>query len=88
VPFAEFWEKEFETAFAIELAIDGGYVLSSSQVIEKIIGYDAAAHPAASNIIWQILNVPRPRAEPDVAQTISWFRRGSSYWIRSTGTVG
>jgi hypothetical protein len=61
VPIAEFWEKEFETAFAIELAERGGYVLSSSQVIEKIVGYDAAAHPDASNPIWQILNVPRPR---------------------------
>ncbi len=61
VPIAEFWEKEFETAFAIELADRGGYVLSSSQVIERIVGYDAAAHPDASNVIWQILKVPRPR---------------------------
>jgi hypothetical protein len=61
VPNAEFWEKEFETAFTIELADRGGYVLSSSQVIERIVGYDAAAHPHATNVIWQILNVPRPR---------------------------
>lgn len=61
MPNAEFWEKEFETAFTIELAGRGGYVLSSSQVIERIVGYDAAAHPHATNVIWQILNVPRPR---------------------------
>jgi hypothetical protein len=61
VPIAQFWEKEFETSFGIELAEGGGYVLSSSQVLEKIVGYDAAAHPVASNVIWQILSVPRPR---------------------------
>lgn len=58
---AEFTEKEYELAFAIELASSRGVVFGSGQVLEKIIGYDAAAHPEPDHVIWQILRVPRPR---------------------------
>jgi hypothetical protein len=61
VPTAEFEEKEYEMAFNIELAGRRGAVISSGQVLEKIVGYDAAARPAGANPIWDVLNVPRPR---------------------------
>lgn len=57
---AEFVEKEYELAFTIELAADRGTVFSSGQVLEKILGYDAAAHPHRDHLIWQLLRVPRP----------------------------
>jgi hypothetical protein len=58
---AEFEEKEYEVAFTIELASGGGLVFGSGQVLEKIVGYDAAAHPDRDHLIWALLNVPRPR---------------------------
>jgi hypothetical protein len=48
-------------AFTIELAGKGGAVFSSGQVMEKIVGYDAVAHPDRDHLIWSLLNVPRPR---------------------------
>ena len=60
---AEFEEKQYETAFLQELA-GGlgplGLVFSSGQLLEKIVGYDAAAAPDVSNVIWRLLSVPRP----------------------------
>jgi hypothetical protein len=61
VPTAEFEEKEYEMAFNIELAGRRGAVFSSGQVLEKIVGYDAAANPTGANPVWDVLNVPRPR---------------------------
>jgi hypothetical protein len=43
------------------LASDRTPILSSGQVAEKILGYDAAAAPAAGNLVWRVLEVPRPR---------------------------
>jgi hypothetical protein len=63
MPVAEFEEKEYEVAAAIELATDArryGHVFSSGQVLEKIVGYDAAADPWSGHRIWVILGVPRP----------------------------
>jgi len=60
---AEFEEKQYEVAFLQELAGGAGpfgLVFSSGQVLEKIVGYDAAAAPDASNIVWRLLKVPRP----------------------------
>lgn len=60
---AEFEEKEFEVAAAIELAVGAsgfGPVYSSGQVLERLLGYDAAAAPAPTHPIWQVLRVPRP----------------------------
>ncbi|WCB95670.1 hypothetical protein DSM104299_04419 [Baekduia alba] len=62
--WAEFEEKEFEVAAAVELAHSAtgyGPVFSSGQVLEKLLGYDATAAPPADHLIWQILAVPRPR---------------------------
>jgi hypothetical protein len=62
--WAEFEEKEYETAVAIELA-DGqrgrGLVFSAGQVLESIVGYDAAAAPVSDHVIWRLLSIPRPK---------------------------
>jgi hypothetical protein len=62
---AEFEEKEYEQAAVVELA-DGpaasrGLVLAAGQVLERIVGYDVVADPARRNVIWQLLELPRPR---------------------------
>jgi hypothetical protein len=63
MPVAEFEEKEYEIAAAIELAGGSnqyGLVFSSGQVLEKILGYDAAADPWSGHRVWAVLGVPRP----------------------------
>lgn len=63
MPAAEFEEKEYEAAAVIELATLGlspGPVRSSGQVLEKLLGYDAAADPDPTHPIWRVLAVPRP----------------------------
>lgn len=60
---AEFEEKEYETAAIIELATQGSLprpVMSSGQVLEKILGYDAASDPGPGHPIWRILALQRP----------------------------
>lgn len=65
VPRAEFEEKQYEMAACVELMdkvrLHRGSVFSSGQVLEKILGYDAAAAPAPDHAIWRILEMPRPR---------------------------
>jgi hypothetical protein len=63
VSWAQFEEKEYELAANIELAASPsgwGPVFSSGQVLEAIVGYDAAADPSPTHPLWQILNAPRP----------------------------
>jgi hypothetical protein len=63
MPPAEFEEKEYEVAVAVELATGGGgfgKIFSSGQVLEKIVGYDAASSPGDRHAIWRLLQVPRP----------------------------
>jgi hypothetical protein len=64
MPRAEFEEKEYEIVFAIELASGRynrfGTIFSSGQVLEKIVGYDAAATPDEQSDIWRLLQLPRP----------------------------
>jgi hypothetical protein len=42
MPYAKFEEKQYETAANIEFACSGNNVFSSGQVLESIVGYDAA----------------------------------------------
>lgn len=61
--WAEFEEKEYEVAADIELATGPtgiGPVFSAGQVLESIVGYDAAAAPTVDHPIWRLLNAPRP----------------------------
>ena len=37
-----------------------GFALSAGQVLEKIVGYDAAAAPSASHVVWRMMQLPRP----------------------------
>jgi hypothetical protein len=60
VAWAEFEEKEFEIAAAIELALTGS-VFSSGQVLEGIVGYDAAVALGPGSPLWRILGARRPR---------------------------
>jgi hypothetical protein len=56
----EFEEKEYEVAFAVELGQSMTYVRSSGQVLEKVVGYDAATNPAAQHEVWRMLRLRRP----------------------------
>lgn len=61
--WAEFEEKEFEIAFAVELG-SGKHpapVFSSGVVAEKVLGYDAAANPQHQHQIWRLLKIERPK---------------------------
>jgi hypothetical protein len=58
---AEFEEKEYELAFSIELGAGHGPIFSSGQVLEKVLGYDAATHPERDSVIWRLLQVRRPQ---------------------------
>jgi hypothetical protein len=62
VTWAQFEEKEYEVAAAIELASGraGSPVFSSGQVLEAVLGYHAASHPDPGHRIWRLLEVPRP----------------------------
>ncbi|MGC4943755.1 hypothetical protein [Kribbella sp. DT2] len=60
---AEFEEKQYESAFNIELA--GGHhgwgdLFSAGQVLEKILGFDGAGDAEVEHRVWQVLKVPRP----------------------------
>jgi len=61
---AEFEEKEYEHAATAELrdsSAGRGFAMSSGQVIEEILAYDAVAAPPDRHVIWEVLAVPRPR---------------------------
>jgi hypothetical protein len=63
LPVAQFEEKEYEIAAAVELALgagSGGMVYAVGQVLEKLVGYDSASDPMDTNPIWAVLEVPRP----------------------------
>lgn len=61
---AGFEEKTYEVAYCIELACgtDGhSAVYSPGQVLENLLGFDAAADPGSRHVIWNVLALPRPR---------------------------
>jgi hypothetical protein len=60
MPWAEFEEKEYEDACLVELG-RGGRVYGAGPVLERLLGYDAAADPGHVHPIWALLAVPRPR---------------------------
>ena len=73
MPWAEFEEKQYEIAATVELGRRGD-VFGAGQVLEKIVGYDAAAAPSADHPIWRVLRLPRPRG----------LRLLPSHWQRRT----
>jgi hypothetical protein len=62
--WAEFEEKEYESAAFGELmrpdASGPSVAFSAGQVLEKVVGYDAAAAPSPEHAAWRILQAPRP----------------------------
>lgn len=59
MPWAEFEEKQYEIAATLELGRRGD-VFGAGQVLEKIVGYDAAAAPSSDHPMWRVLRVSRP----------------------------
>lgn len=60
---AGFEEKTYEVAYCIELAIGAGskhLVYSPGQVLENLLGFDAASNPGPHHMIWSVLALPRP----------------------------
>lgn len=63
VGVAGFEEKTYEVAYCIELAVGVGgkpQVYSPGQVLEKLLGFDAASNPDPHHVIWAVLALPRP----------------------------
>lgn len=60
---AHFEEKTYEVAYLLELRSTPGprRVFSPGQVLEGILGFDAAADPSARHVLWSVLRQPRPR---------------------------
>lgn len=60
---AGFEEKTYEVAYCVELALGIGskhIVYSPGQVLEKLLGFDAAGNPDPRHPIWSVLALPRP----------------------------
>lgn len=60
---AGFEEKTYEMAYCIELAVGAGrkhVVYSPGQVLENLLGFDAASDPDTRHVIWSVLALPRP----------------------------
>lgn len=62
---AEFEEKEYEQLAGVELASRGtgrgsALLFPAGQVLEHVLGYDAAADPVEGSVVWRVLQVPRP----------------------------
>jgi hypothetical protein len=59
--WAEFYEREYELTMATELTTGGmGQIYGPAQVIEAVVGYDAAADVDPKHLVWQVLKVARP----------------------------
>lgn len=61
---AGFEEKTYEVAYCIELAVGVGgqpQVYSPGQVLEKLLGFDAAGNPDPHHVLWAVLALPRPQ---------------------------
>jgi hypothetical protein len=64
VSSCDFEEKEYEVQMNVELACPAAgrrYLVAPGQVLEHLLGYDAAVDPSDnSDPIWAALNEPRP----------------------------
>lgn len=61
---AEFAEKSYEIAYCAELYAGDATPLpiySPSQVLESVLGFDAASSPSELNPIWDVLALPARR---------------------------
>jgi hypothetical protein len=56
-------ERSYEIAYCAELASGPGRapaLFAPAQVLEKILGFDAAAGPPSGHVVWKVLGLPRP----------------------------
>jgi hypothetical protein len=60
MPLTEFEEKTFEVASNNELSFHHPSVYAPGQVLESVLGFDAAANQPQNSPIWTLLNVPAP----------------------------
>lgn len=60
MPIAEFEEKQYETQANIELGLQHSAVFAAGQVLEAVVGYDAAAQPPQNAPIWQLIGRAAP----------------------------
>jgi hypothetical protein len=67
-----FEEKQYEQAANIELGLRHTNIFSAGQVMESVLGYDAAAHQPANSPIWKILRA-NPRSGIVLVPNL-WFR--------------
>ena len=59
---ADFEEKTYEIAYDIEMSTGAGPTTwAPGQVLEHLLGFDAAASPDASHPLWQVLAASRPK---------------------------
>lgn len=61
MPIAEFEEKQYETAANIELALQHAAVFAAGQVLESVVGYDAATAPPQNAPIWGLMGTNAPK---------------------------
>jgi hypothetical protein len=60
MPWAQFEEKQYETAANVEFAIGDAEVYASGQVAEALLAYDVALN-AKNLAVWQLLGTAIPR---------------------------
>jgi len=59
---ADFEEKTYEVVYDVELSEGAGPTpWAPGQVLEHLVGFDAAASPDASHVLWHVLGAPRPK---------------------------
>jgi len=59
---ADFEEKTYEVAYDVELSAGAGpSPWAPGQVLEHLVGFDVAASPDASHVLWRVLGAPRPK---------------------------
>jgi hypothetical protein len=59
---ADFEEKTYEIAYDVEMSKGGGPTpWAPGQVLEHLVGFDAAANPDPSHQLWRVLGAPRPK---------------------------
>lgn len=59
---ADFEEKTYEIAYDVEMSHGAGPTpWAPGQVLEHLVGFDAAASPDPSHPLWRVLGVPRPK---------------------------
>lgn len=76
---AEFEEKEFEGFLNQQLCADGGVFYAPGQVLENVIGIDAALTCQVTEF-WKLFPSPKPHSLYPTAATPSGILLSSEYW--------